>query len=152
MNFKQKNIDLFFTLLNVSKYPLNIGICKQTHYQKWSWHFYTSTVLSYLCSKNDFFRDVIIFELRVTSYELRVGKFLCELRVTFCELKIKITSCQSILRVASYYSRVTSYYSRVISYFLRVENKNYELQVMALFHLKKKITKHAEGHKSLMPV
>ena len=74
------------------------------------------------------------------------------MRVTFCELKIKITSCQSILRVASYYSRVTSYYSRVISYFLRVENKNYELQVMALFHLKKKFTKHAEGHKSLMPV
>ena len=145
MNFKQKNIDLFFTLLNVSKYPLNIGICKQTHYQKWSWHFYTSTVLSYLCSKNDFFRDVIIYELRVTSYELRVGKFLCELRVTFCELKIKITSCQSILRVASYYSRV-------MSYFLRVENKNYELQVMALFHLKKKFTKHSEDRKSLLPV
>ena len=83
--------------------------------------------------------------MRVTSYELRVGNFLCE-------LKIKIASCQSILRVASYYSRVTSYYSRVISYFLRVESKNYELQVMALFHLKKKFTKHAEGHKSLMPV
>ena len=85
--------------------------------------------------------------LRITSCELRVtvGNFSCELRVTFCELKIKITSCQSNLRVASYYSRV-------ISYFLRVENKNYELQVMALFHLKKKFTKHAEGHKSLMPV
>ena len=133
-------------------FNLKFNICKQTHYKKWSWHFYTSTVLNYLCSKIDFFRDVIIYELRVTSYELRVGNFLCELRVTFCELKIKITSCQSILRVASYYSRVTSYYSRVISYFLRVENKNYELQVMALFHLKKKFTKHSEDRKSLLPV
>ena len=79
--------------------------------------------------------------LRVASYELRVGSFLWELRVTFCELKIKITSCQSILRVASYYSRV-------MSYFLRVENKNYELQVMVLFHLKKK---HSEDQKSLLP-
>ena len=33
---------------------------------------------------------------------------------------------------------------RVASYFLRVENENYELQVMALFHLKKKFTKHSE--------
>ena len=77
-----------------------------------------------------------------TSCELRVGNFLCELRVTFCELKIKITSYQSILRVASYYWRV-------MSCFLRVENKNYELQVMALFHLKKK---HSEDRKSLLPV
>ena len=83
--------------------------------------------------------------LRVASYELRVGNFLCELRVTFCELKIKITSCQSILRVASYYSRV-------MSYFLRVENKNYESQVMALFHLKKKFTKHSEDRKNSLPV
>ena len=80
--------------------------------------------------------DVIIYELKI---------FLCELRVTFCELKIKITSCQCSLRVASYYSRV-------MSYFLRVENKNYELQVMALFHLKKKFTKHSEDRKSLLPV
>ena len=84
-------------------------------------------------------------ELRVTSYELRVGHSLYELRVTFCEMKIKITSCQTILLV-------TSYYSRVMSYFLRVENKNYELQVMALFHLKKKFTKHSEDRKSLLPV
>ena len=119
--------------------------------------------------------DVIIYELRVTSYEFRVGNFLCELRVTSCELKrkitscklwlyftlrtnlqytqsyflrvekIKITSCQSILRVASYYSRV-------MSYFLQVENKNYELQVMALFHLQKKFTIHSEDRKSLLPV
>ena len=83
--------------------------------------------------------------LRVASYELRVGSFLCELRVTFYELKIKITSCQSSLRVASYYSRV-------MSYFLQVENKNYESQVMALFHLKKKFTKHSEDRKSSLPV
>ena len=89
--------------------------------------------------------DVTIYELRVTSYKLRVGNFLCELRVIFFEFKIKITSCQSILRVASYYSRV-------MSYFLRVANKNYELQVMALFHLKKKLTKHSEDRKSLLPV
>ena len=89
--------------------------------------------------------DVTIYELRVTSYKLRVGNFLCELRVIFFEFKIKITSCQSILRVASYYSRV-------MSYFLRVANKNYELQVMALFHLKKKFTKHSEDRKSLLPV
>ena len=83
--------------------------------------------------------------MRVTSYELRVGHSLYELRVTFCEMKIKITSCQTILLV-------TSYYSRVMGYFLRVENKNYELQVMALFHLKKKFTKHSEDRKSLLPV
>ena len=71
---------------------------------------------------------MIIYELRVMSYEL-------EIFYASCELKMKITSCQSILRVASYYSRV-------MSYFLRVENKNFELQVMALFHLKKKFTKH----------
>ena len=81
----------------------------------------------------------------VTSYELRVEHFLYELRVTFCELKIKITSCQTILRVRSYYSRV-------MSYFLRVENKSYELQIMALFHLKKKFTRHSEDPKSLLPV
>ena len=126
-------------------FNLKFNICKQTHYKKWSWHFYTSTVLNYLCSKKDFFRDVIIYELRVTSYELRVGNFLCELRVTFCELKIKITSCQSILRVGSYYSRV-------ISYFLRVEKKKLRVASYGLFHLKKKFTKHAEGHKNLMPV
>ena len=39
-----------------------------------------------------------------------------------------------------------------MSYFFRVENKNYELQVMALFHLKKKFTKHSEDRKSLLPV
>ena len=50
---------------------------------------------------------------------------------------MNITSYQSILRVASYYSRV-------MSHFLRVENKNQELQVMALFHLKEKFTKHSE--------
>ena len=71
--------------------------------------------------------------LRVASYELRVWNFLCELRVL------------SILRTASYYWRV-------MSYFLRVENKNYELQFMALFHLKKKFTKHSEDRKSLLPV
>ena len=120
-------------------FNLKFNICKQTHYKKWSWHFYTSTMLNYLCSKNDFFRDVIIYELRVTSYELRVGNFLCELRVTFCELKIKITSCQSILRVASYYSRVTSYYSRVISYFLRVENKITSCKLWLYFTLRRNL-------------
>ena len=38
------------------------------------------------------------------------------------------------------------------SYDLRVENKNYELQVMVLFHLKKKFTKHSDNRKSLLPV
>ena len=80
---------------------------------------------------------VIICELQVTNWNFFM-------RVTFCELKIKITSCQSLLRVASYYSRV-------MSYFLRVENKNYELQVMALFHPKKKFTQHSEDQKSLLP-
>ena len=39
-----------------------------------------------------------------------------------------------------------------MSYFLRAENKNYELQIMALFHLKMKFTKHLEDRKSLLPV
>ena len=38
------------------------------------------------------------------------------------------------------------------SYDLRVESKNYELQVMVLFHLKKKFTEHSEDRKSLLPV
>ena len=38
------------------------------------------------------------------------------------------------------------------SYDLRVENKNYELPVMVLFHLQKKFTKHSEDRKSLLPV
>ena len=138
MNFKQKNIDLFFTLLNVSKYPLNIGICKQTHYQKWSWHFYTSTVLSYLCSKNDFFRDVIIYELRVTSWKffMRVASYFLRVENKNYKLPIYFTSCELLFT----------------SYDLRVENKNYELQVMVLFHLKKKFTEHSEDRKSLLPV
>ena len=70
----------------------------------------------------------------------------------FLRVKNKMTSCQSILRVVSYYSRITSYYSLVMSYVLRVQNKNYELQVMALFHLKKNFTKHSEDRKSLLPV
>ena len=39
-----------------------------------------------------------------------------------------------------------------MSYFLRVEKKNYELQVMALFNLKKQFTKHSEDRKSLLLV
>ena len=95
-----------------------------------------------------------IEDLWKMSYKLQVtfANFLCELRVTFCKLKIKITRCQPVLGVASYYSRVTSYYSRVMSYFLRDKNKNYELQVMALFHFKKKFTKHSEDRKNLLPV
>ena len=96
----------------------------------------------YTRSQSRFLILMVLLQCDVVIYKLQVGNFLSQLRVTFCELKIKITSCQSILRVASYYSRV-------MSYFLRVENKNYELQVMALFHLKKK---HSEDRKSLLPV
>ena len=71
----------------------------------------------------------------VTIYELNF--FLCELQVTFCEMKIKITSCQFF------------YELRVTIHELCVANKNYQLQVMALFHLKKK---HSEDRKSLLPV
>ena len=70
----------------------------------------------------------------------------------FLRVKNKMTSCQSILLVVSYYSRIASYYSLVMSYFLRVQNKNYELQVTALFHFKKNFTKHSEDRKSLLPV
>ena len=129
----QKNTSYFVwnTLQNNANYKANVdedfGLWKVPEIRSFAW-----------C-------DVTIYELRVTSYKLRVGNFLCKLRVIFFEFKIKITSCQSILRVASYYSRV-------MSYFLRVANKNYELQVMALFHLKKKLTKHSEDGKSLLPV
>ena len=66
--------------------------------------------------------DVIIYELRVMSYELEIFYASCEL--LFASWKLK----------------------------LQVANLFYELQVMALFHLKKKFTKHSEDCKSLLPV
>ena len=91
--------------------------------------------------------DVISYELRVTSWKFFMRVANCFLRVKSKNYKLPIyfTNCE--LLFTSYELLFTNY--ELLS---RVENKNYELQVIALFYLKKQFKEHSENRKSLLPV
>ena len=99
-----------------------------------------NTLIHFIDSCHFIVGDVITQELRVTSWKffMRVASYFLRVESKNYKSPIYFTSCELLF---------TSY--ELLS---RVENKNYELQVMTLFYLKKQFKEHSENRKSLLPV
>ena len=69
------------------------------------------------------------------------------MQVASWKLKLQVANLFYELQVIIHELWVTLYKLKI-----KVANLFYELQVMALFHFKKKFTKHSEDCKSLLPV